>query len=107
MYSLRYLLLISKATNLSSTVELYLQPNDILAIKYRIGTVGSAVFALAPQVEEAEECPQLLCHSNPNLNINLPKASKYKRPVRRKKRVKTKLIEKICEQSNKDEQTTS
>ena len=87
LYSLKYLLLISKATNLSSTVEIYLQTDDILALKYRIGTVGSAIFAIAPQVETAEDVPNLTPEPKiESKDKEKPTVSKFKRPVKRKKR---------------------
>lgn len=96
LYSLKYLLLISKATNLSATVELYLQKDDILAVKYRIGTIGSAVFALAPQVEEADDCPQMTDakEATPEPSTPQPVASGFKRPVKRKKRATAKPVAK-------------
>ena len=92
LYSLKYLLLISKATNLSNTVEIYLQENDILALKYRIGTVGSAIFAIAPQVEEAEDCPvlQTKVENKENVKMKFPTVSKFQRPIKRKKRASVK-----------------
>ena len=94
LYSLRFLLLISKATNLSSHVEIFLEDKQILAIKYSIGTIGTVLFALAPQVEEATECPRAMVPSpketKPETKIQ---TSKLKRPVKkRKKRAQSVIV---------------
>lgn len=57
LYSLKYLRLITKATNLSSFVQLYLAENFVLGIRYNIGTIGSITFCLAPSVERADDAP--------------------------------------------------
>jgi len=96
LYSLKYLLLISKATNLSSTVEIYLEKDDILALKYRIGTIGSAIFAISPHMDEAEDVPMINMNGTKRGQDELPKPtiSEFKRPVRRKKRLKSTKISK-------------
>ena len=91
LYSLKYLLLISKATNLSATVELYLEKDDLLALKYRIGTIGSAIFAISPQVDEAEDVPMLVEEPKQQPSSQeTPRLSSFKRPVRRKRRATVK-----------------
>ena len=47
-YSLKYLILFTKATNLSSSVELYLKNDYPLILKYSIANLGSIKLALAP-----------------------------------------------------------
>ena len=94
LYSLKYFLLISKATNLSSTVEIYLQTDDILALKYRIGTIGSAIFAISPHMDDAEDVPELHKEGvrTKSKDSKVPTISEFKRPARRKKRARTKQI---------------
>lgn len=58
-YLLKYLLLVAKATALSSFVTLYLKPDYVLAVKYHIGTIGEATFCLAPMFEKAEALPSM------------------------------------------------
>lgn len=94
-YSIKCLHLIAKGSNLSSQVELYLRPKSILAVKYRIGTIGSVIFCLSPSVDEAEDCP-LSNHTQTSKGVLasiVPKQT-FKRPVRkRKKRVAMKECE--------------
>jgi proliferating cell nuclear antigen PCNA len=56
-YCLKYLMLITKATSLSSYVTLYLAHNFPLAIRYNIGTIGEIMFCLAPHVDESKFSP--------------------------------------------------
>lgn len=87
VYSLKYLLLITKATNLSSTVKIYLRDEHFLAVQYSIGLKSSVLFCLAPQVDRAADCPSDSVfvvddsRSKPKLVI-----SNFKRPVKRKRR---------------------
>ena len=59
-YSLKYLLLISKATSMSTHVTLFLAPDFVLAVKYNIGTIGSVTFCLAPLVDKSDFIPPLI-----------------------------------------------
>ena len=47
-YSLKYLILFTKATNLSASVEIYLKNDYPLILKYSIANLGSIKLALAP-----------------------------------------------------------
>jgi len=53
LYSLRSLMLIAKATNLSTFVQLYLASDYPLVMRYQIGTMGYIMFALAANVDES------------------------------------------------------
>lgn len=48
VFSLKYLVLFTKCTNLSSTVELYLKNDYPLLIKYTVASLGEIKLALAP-----------------------------------------------------------
>eukprot|EP00899_Mesostigma_viride_P017335 jgi/Mesvir1/25602/Mv01830-RA.1 len=55
-YSVRYLCTFSKASGLCNTVDIFIMPEYPMIVKYKIGDLGSLMFALAPQVgEETEE----------------------------------------------------
>ena len=105
LYSLKYLLLITKATALSGYVTLFLKKRYPLVIKYNIGTVGELMFCLSPQVDESPDVPppvitidSLLCDDNmvsdndddaipsPHLDRSMIKRRrrKRKRPVEEK-----------------------
>ncbi len=90
VYSLKYLLLITKATNLSNTVRIYLRDQQYLAVNYKIGARSSVLFCLAPQIDRAADCPlgKLECaeltKTSPKSQKN--KSASFKRPVRRRKR---------------------
>ena len=58
-YSLKYLLLVAKATSLSSYVTVFLKKDFVLGIKYKVGTIGTATFCLAPLVEKATSFPMI------------------------------------------------
>ena len=64
LYSLKYLLLISKCANLSSTISIYLKKQSVLGLCIRVGVIGSAFFALAPKKNTAHanthEAPPML-----------------------------------------------
>jgi hypothetical protein len=59
-YSLKYLLLITKATSLSNFVTIYLQHDFVLAVRYNIGTIGSIMFCLAPHVDPSDTIPSAI-----------------------------------------------
>jgi proliferating cell nuclear antigen len=47
-YSLKYINLFTKSTNLSNLLEIYLKPNFPLMLKYNVANLGSIMFCLAP-----------------------------------------------------------
>ena len=49
IFNVRYLVLFTKCTNLSNTVELYLKNDYPLIIQYTVGSLGSIKLCLAPQ----------------------------------------------------------
>ena len=53
LYSLKYLLLISKCANLSTSISIYLKMESVLGISIKVGTIGQCFFALAPCKEDA------------------------------------------------------
>lgn len=86
LYSLKYLLLIGKATNLSNCVQIFLRSDLPIFLKYRVGTIGTATFALAPIEKKSK-----VCHIPNQLfgkEIKSVRQSTfvYKRPVRRKRK---------------------
>lgn len=103
VYSLKYLLLITKATNLSNTVRVYLKDQQYLAIQYKLGNKSSVLFCLAPQIDRADDCPlgKLDVVEMPTTE---KKSSTFKRPVkRRKKRVETTLASQLTTVPSKQE----
>tara|TARA_B110000261_G_C12817594_1_gene250940 strand:- start:99 stop:518 length:420 start_codon:yes stop_codon:yes gene_type:complete len=50
VFNLKYLVLFTKCTNLSNTVELYLKNDYPLIIRYTVGSLGEIKLCLAPQV---------------------------------------------------------
>ena len=50
-FSLKYLVLFTKCTNLSNTVELYLKNDYPLIIKYTVASLGNIKLCLTPQIE--------------------------------------------------------
>eukprot|EP00899_Mesostigma_viride_P025639 jgi/Mesvir1/625/Mv22173-RA.1 len=48
-YSVRYLCTFSKASGLCNTVDIFIMPEYPMIVKYKIGDLGSLMFALAPQ----------------------------------------------------------
>ena len=50
-YSLKYINLFTKSTNLCNTIELYLKPNYPLIMKYNVGNLGEIRFCLAAKAE--------------------------------------------------------
>jgi len=52
IYSLKYLVLFSKCTNLCNSVELYLKNDFPLITKYNIASLGEIKLCLAPRFEE-------------------------------------------------------
>lgn len=51
IFDLKHISLISKSNNLSNTLELYLQNNLPLILKYRIASLGICKYVLAPYTE--------------------------------------------------------
>lgn len=49
-YSLKYINLFTKSTNLSSVVEIYLKPKFPIMLKYNVANLGDIMFCLAPTV---------------------------------------------------------
>lgn len=49
VYNLKYLVLFTKCTNLSNTVELYLKNDYPLIVRYTVGSLGEIKLCLAPQ----------------------------------------------------------
>jgi len=49
VFNLKYLVLFTKCTNLSNTVELYLKNDYPLIIRYTVGSIGEIKLCLAPQ----------------------------------------------------------
>ena len=52
-FSLKYLVLFTKCTNLSNTVELYLKNDYPLIIKYTVASLGNIKLCLSPQIENS------------------------------------------------------
>lgn len=52
IYSLKFLVLFTKCTNLSNAIELYLKNDFPLIIKYSCATLGTIKLVLAPQVSD-------------------------------------------------------
>jgi proliferating cell nuclear antigen len=50
-YSLKYINLFTKSTNLCNTIELYLKPNYPLIMKYNVGNLGEIRFCLAAKAQ--------------------------------------------------------
>jgi proliferating cell nuclear antigen len=48
MFSLKYLVLFTKCTNLSSSIELYLKNDYPLIIRYQVANLGEVKLCLAP-----------------------------------------------------------
>jgi len=91
VYSLKFLLLITKSTNLSNAVGLYLGDQQYLAINYKIGVKSNVLFCLAPQVDRADACPRGRLEKTKVEKKTA--AAVFKRPVkRRKKRVAPKIV---------------
>lgn len=49
-YSLKYINLFTKSTNLSNLLEIYLKPDFPLMLKYNVANLGDIMFCLAPTV---------------------------------------------------------
>lgn len=50
VYSLKYINLFTKSTNLSNNVKIYLQSNFPLMLKYNVANLGEIMFCLAPKM---------------------------------------------------------
>jgi len=54
LYDMKKLLVVAKATNMSTLIHLYLNPfEDVLGMKYRVGTIGVFRCMIAPLVEKS------------------------------------------------------
>lgn len=51
-FSLKYINLFTKSTNLSNTVQIYMKSNYPLMLKYAVANLGEIMFCLAPKIEE-------------------------------------------------------
>ena len=103
-YSLKYLLLLSKATNLSSCVSIFLCANDdMIYLSYRVGTVGKVLFGLKSIGEDAKDCPLPSFIDGKKVTFEKKSSMKrqtLKRPVRRKR----KNISKVVKAEEKEEE---
>lgn len=52
IFSLKYINLFTKATNLSNIIEIYLKPEYPLMLKYAVANLGQIMFYLAPTAED-------------------------------------------------------
>ncbi len=59
-YSVKYLLLIAKATSMSTSVTLLLAKDYVLVLRYKVGTLGNITFCLAQQIDTEEESGEQL-----------------------------------------------
>lgn len=50
-FSLKYINLFTKSTNLSNTLEIYLKKDFPLMLKYNVANLGSLMFCLAPTID--------------------------------------------------------
>jgi proliferating cell nuclear antigen len=50
-FSLKYINLFTKSTNLSNTLEIYLKPNFPLMLRYNVANLGDVMFCLAPTLD--------------------------------------------------------
>lgn len=55
LYSLKYLVLFTKCTNLCGTVELYLKNDYPLIVKYNVASLGEIKLCLAPQTNGCKQ----------------------------------------------------
>jgi hypothetical protein len=62
VYSLKHLILLTKATHLSTYVTLYLAHDFVLGVKYNIGTIGYVTFCVVPQCDKSETLPPTTPH---------------------------------------------
>jgi hypothetical protein len=94
-YSLKALHLMSKGSSLCAVIEIFLKRDDLLAVKLKVGTIGSVIFLLSPNVESAVDCPSFDGLSPQDQDSRMEKpATTCKRPVKkRKKRVESRKIE--------------
>lgn len=85
LYSLRYLMLISKAATLSSVIRIYLKKNSILGIGLNVGCIGTIFFCLSPNLKNAEP------YVNQYPTIKILEDEGFKKEIqKRKKRKRTK-----------------
>lgn len=59
LYSLKHLLLLTKATHLGAYVTLYLAHDFVLGVKYNIGTIGYITFCVVPHCDKSETLPPI------------------------------------------------
>jgi proliferating cell nuclear antigen len=52
VFSLKYLVLFTKCTNLSSSVEIYLKNDYPLIVKFLVASLGELKLCLSPNVEQ-------------------------------------------------------
>lgn len=93
-FSLQFLNQISKVTNLSPTAEIFLRRGAEFGIKYRVGTIGYITYTLQPG-EKREQSFDFgdVPNDKKGVNVAVPKVTQYKRPIRRKKRVRSMTID--------------
>ena len=105
-YSLKYLMLIARASPMSAYVTVYLVDEFVLAVRYSIGSVGEVTFCLAPQSDRAtfeppriEPLSSTLFASDPDVGETVPAS-----PVAvGKKRMEKAVVEKCSiDDDNKD-----
>ena len=51
-FSLKYINLFTKSTNLSNTLEIYLKKDFPLMLKYNVANLGDIMFCLAPTMDD-------------------------------------------------------
>eukprot|EP00899_Mesostigma_viride_P001162 jgi/Mesvir1/11046/Mv12656-RA.1 len=54
-FSVRYMCTFSKASGLCNSVDIFIMPEYPMIVKYKIGDLGTLMFALAPQVGEGAD----------------------------------------------------
>jgi len=89
-YNIKCLHLLAKGTNLSGIVEIFLQKNQYLAIKYRIGTIGSVIYCISPSIDDAEDAPNFKNVINEKGKAIIER--KIKRPVKKARKRRVQII---------------
>ena len=54
MYSLKYLILFTKCTNLCNLIHIYIKNDYPLIIKYNIASIGDIKLCLAPNTNDSD-----------------------------------------------------
>ena len=89
LYSLKFLLLISKCANLSNSIQIYLKENSVLGIGISVGVIGTSFFALAPNRDKSTcarmVVPRLTILSDEKFLSRLHKTRKKKTSNKRRK----------------------